>query len=464
MGLLPPNIEKLKQRGDIEGLVKALSHKQAVFANQAKAALTEMKDPRAIPFLVAALEDKRARLRAIWTLATLRSPHAIEPLVALLGGDELPPDSQERQQSAVRLAELKDPRAGDHLVALLEHKPSGRVELAVALTELNDPRAADALMALLEEGAHLLGIKSFVRALGKVNDPRAIGPLVKAFLESEKTDIRISTRELLEQMADASAIEPLKAALQGKNLTKHMSALGLLGKLGDDWAIDQLIAILEDPQAGFDPARDRAAQQLGLRSSVAETRTNAVHYLVGHKLLDVWFPGIGGPRAIEAVARVLEHADANRLPPYLRDAISDGLKECGDPQALEALSAATSVPVSSAKVGELRRSAEDTETLDQAERNDSPVSVTCDNCGGICKALGRPVDPNKIMVMTPEIAMMAARYCEGCNIVVCGRCVGVREGQAGLSVGGRPCPRCGTETIYASVSHLRATATALSSG
>jgi hypothetical protein len=113
------------------------------------------------------------------------------------------------------------------------------------------------------------------------------------------------------------------------------------------------------------------------------------------------------------------------------------------------------------EIGRDIRSVDDRQKLDSAERNGTPVGVICDNCGRTCKALPKPVAKKTIMVMTPEIAMIAARYCEKSNIVVCGKCVGVSLGSIGPSLGGRRCPKCGEETAYAAVCHLRMTNTKL---
>lgn len=113
----------------------------------------------------------------------------------------------------------------------------------------------------------------------------------------------------------------------------------------------------------------------------------------------------------------------------------------------------------SAKIGEFKRSASDMQKLDNAERNNSPVEVICEQCGRECKALGRPLGERVIMVLTPDIAIIASRYCDKCNIVVCGRCTGVSPFDTGLRLSGRPCPRCSGETTYAAASHLRKTQT-----
>jgi len=113
----------------------------------------------------------------------------------------------------------------------------------------------------------------------------------------------------------------------------------------------------------------------------------------------------------------------------------------------------------SAVIGESKRTATAIEQLDNAEKADLPIPLICEECGKQIKALAKPVSRNTVMVMTPEIAMIAARFCMNCNIIVCGRCVGVSSYSLGPSVGGRKCPRCKQETEYAAICHVRETQT-----
>jgi hypothetical protein len=112
-----------------------------------------------------------------------------------------------------------------------------------------------------------------------------------------------------------------------------------------------------------------------------------------------------------------------------------------------------------AKIGRDLRPAAGRRRLDEAERADQPIDVICDHCGRGCKALPRPIRKASDAAMTPELAIVASRYCEPCNVVLCGACVGVSLQSAAPDFGGRRCPRCGATTEYACVGHLRMTKT-----
>ncbi|MGB9872500.1 MAG: HEAT repeat domain-containing protein, partial [Anaerolineae bacterium] len=60
----PPNIEKMKARGDVKGLIKALGYeKDWEIRRDAARALGELKDARAVEPLIAALKDKDSDVR-----------------------------------------------------------------------------------------------------------------------------------------------------------------------------------------------------------------------------------------------------------------------------------------------------------------------------------------------------------------------------------------------------------------
>lgn len=111
------------------------------------------------------------------------------------------------------------------------------------------------------------------------------------------------------------------------------------------------------------------------------------------------------------------------------------------------------------------------EKLAKAEHSKA-FAVTCQKCGDICKAMGKPLSLNDIVVTTPDAARAAARYCERGNIVICGTCAvsrhpfgdgngrtsrGVPPFSAGDRVTVITCPRCGGYVDYAAACHVRKT-------
>jgi hypothetical protein len=60
----PPNIEKLKERRDVKGLIKALRHNDVFLRKDAALALGEIGDTRAVEPLIAALSDNKPDVRS----------------------------------------------------------------------------------------------------------------------------------------------------------------------------------------------------------------------------------------------------------------------------------------------------------------------------------------------------------------------------------------------------------------
>jgi len=56
--IVKPNVEKLKENKDVEGLIKALGHKDHTVRSNAAIALGKIGDKRAVEPLTQALKDK----------------------------------------------------------------------------------------------------------------------------------------------------------------------------------------------------------------------------------------------------------------------------------------------------------------------------------------------------------------------------------------------------------------------
>jgi len=131
----PPNVEKMKARRDVKGLIKALAYRKDSNVRRAAAcALGEIKDARAVKPLIAALKDKDWDVcKAVAeVLLQIGDPCATEPLV-----DELilrlkdPPHSSERITSEWEYRQ----QAARLLISLYEKQPELRPRI-LAVREL----------------------------------------------------------------------------------------------------------------------------------------------------------------------------------------------------------------------------------------------------------------------------------------------------------------------------------------
>jgi len=112
-------------------------------------------------------------------------------------------------------------------------------------------------------------------------------------------------------------------------------------------------------------------------------------------------------------------------------------------------------------IGKIKRSDWVLNQLAEAERNNLPVNINCDHCNQKCQVMAHPLESNVVMVLTKDVADIAARYCDKCNMIVCGKCT-VSRYDSKMNLGAGLCPICKGETIYAAIPHLRKTHTSLS--
>ena len=84
----PPNIQELKRKQDVSGLIKALRYwkKDLNVSIAASLALREIEDARAVKPLLMALQDQDGFVRAavVKRLGEIGDARAVEPLVAAL--------------------------------------------------------------------------------------------------------------------------------------------------------------------------------------------------------------------------------------------------------------------------------------------------------------------------------------------------------------------------------------------
>ena len=137
----------------VEPLLEALRRFRVL---EAGLALARLHERRALPLLVACLEDSFRRERAGAALVEF-GPGAIDALIESLGrpltfaGEEIRPSLERRTESARLLGALGDSRAVPALrEGLTDGARSVRIAAAVALTRLGVETPADVLPALLE--------------------------------------------------------------------------------------------------------------------------------------------------------------------------------------------------------------------------------------------------------------------------------------------------------------------------
>ncbi|MHB9132823.1 MAG: HEAT repeat domain-containing protein [Armatimonadota bacterium] len=270
------------------------------------------KDPRALPLILAAVQDDahpEVSDAAISTLASARDqyysedehlgmrmiqrrahgwyssrgperpllraesvfadPRLVAPLIARaekmdlvtpLVMDQGKPDA--RRDVIKLLGWTGDPFASDALARLLRAPDIGtRTAAAYALAAGDDPRAADPLLAALRASTGARLEEGLAMALSRMRDPQVYAALAEIARTHGQPKVRQSACLALGFTDDARTVEPLIGVLQHDNSAEVREfAAFALGQLADTRAVDPLITALQDK---VEWARSAAACALG---------------------------------------------------------------------------------------------------------------------------------------------------------------------------------------------------------
>jgi len=181
----PPNIEKLRRKGDVKGIIRAKIHtRDPRVRDNAERALRGMTDPRSVEALVAAFRDSDQKkdegliaVYALWALSEQGKAPPEDLLIAVLSDKSRHPNA--RAAAADTLKRIGGPRAVQPLreyhTAVLDDKsrdPNVRARAATALGELGDAQAVGPLIAALSDGDEKVRTKAS-EALERIGGPEA---------------------------------------------------------------------------------------------------------------------------------------------------------------------------------------------------------------------------------------------------------------------------------------------------
>ena len=288
--------EALGEIGDkraSEPLVTALEDDDGTVRQYAAEALGKIGDNQALKPLTAALRDRKskvqegARAAIEKIILDLKAKHLLSPLHASLKSRE----SVVRTMAAKALLELRDPLSVDALIEVFNDNDAVVQKIArEALKAIGKP-AVEPLAAYLRDDnpyicmvviklfgdigdslavGYLIGVlKHFgswqlryeaAEALGKIKDPRIVGPLIEA-LNDRNARVREAAAKSLKEVGEP-AVEPLLASLRDENQDVCFKAIVLLGEIGDSRAVEPLVGVLKHFELWA--MRFEAARSLGM--------------------------------------------------------------------------------------------------------------------------------------------------------------------------------------------------------
>jgi len=263
--LKQPNVNRMKQRRDIAGLIRALRHRNFDIQWQAAEALSSL-GTEAVDRLFSTLKstNRDVRIGVIEALGEIKDSRAIQALIPLLND----PSSEVRWATAVALGEIGNAAAIPHLVGALQDVDEYvRYGAAIALEKLRWQPADD-----IERGYLYLGKQEWeqLEALGET----AIKPLIRA-LKDKNADVRIKVVELLGRIGSPRSSSSLIRALSDENPDVRWKAVLAAPKCG--------ISLLHLPRGVNKRPRKR-------KNPVAAALLNFVLPGQGYNYLGFWTP------------------------------------------------------------------------------------------------------------------------------------------------------------------------------
>ena len=273
----PPDVEKLKAKKDVQGLIKALAYKKdAQVRRAATEALGELHEECALQALEAALGDPEPAVRqsAVWAIAAL-GESALRPLTEVLCSGT----TDDREAAAWALARMGEPGV-NVVVSVLFWRPGERSCAVAALASIGAPAIGHLVQAL---GGY--GVEGAVEALVQIGAP-AIEPLVS--LRDTSVQVRLAAAQVLEKLGwqpdrsesgawyhirreawdecvktGAPAVEPLIAALP---VWRSEEVATALVEIGDARAVLPLLELMAGDEASTREIGARAMERMGARA------------------------------------------------------------------------------------------------------------------------------------------------------------------------------------------------------
>jgi HEAT repeat protein len=201
--------------------------------------------------------DEQSRVGAIQDVGTSRASMATEDVIKALH-DPLP---RVRRRAAAALANLKDPRAVEALLHMLEEHPDLVEEETVeALGLLGNRQASQALMGLLHHPSAMIR-RAAARALARLDAQDAIPVLIQCVAESEDIDLRRAALQALRVLHASAAGPAVAAAMMDTHPSVRVAAAEAVSEIGLADAAD---AVRQSLRTFTDEASSEGVYALGV--------------------------------------------------------------------------------------------------------------------------------------------------------------------------------------------------------
>lgn len=254
-----PDIPQLEAKRDAQGLIKALTFKDAAIRLAAANALAPLRDPLAVEPLTGLLRDDNPGVRraAVAALAARGGFRVVEPLVSAL--EDLDADVRATAATAVYRRLMTDADT------------ETRRATAAALGQIRAVEAGEPLVKALmdpDEGVRI----STVRALQAIGDIRAVMPLIVVQAHEQVRQrstgrsspaVERATSQALDALCDEKAIESLQSALKHGDADVREIAVRRLARIRSPLVSASLVACLRDEDRVIRRSAARGLEEMG---------------------------------------------------------------------------------------------------------------------------------------------------------------------------------------------------------
>lgn len=274
--------------------------------------LAQLNNPQATPFLIEALDDEEAEVRAIiaHALNTYRDPRAVPALIRLVGDNNF----SVAEAAATTLGLTGDTSAVKPILEMIERarrfgpntllQHQAIVQGTVALGRLRDTRATDMLVKTLRKGYkhsvsdwNLQVRQAAALGLGLLDVPEGASALLETLTEDELPALRESITTALGMLKSPESFKMLVTNLsfapfenQAKFWRRLEGITIALGQRGDRAAVPYLLPLVSSPYPEIRIALSTTLVRLGetdkgdvliklLRDRIAEVRASAAQAL-----------------------------------------------------------------------------------------------------------------------------------------------------------------------------------------
>jgi HEAT repeat protein len=236
----------------IDQMIELLTHRAEVFRIHSASALGKAKDRRAVQPLISVLQDDDeyswdVRSAVAIALGEIGDRLAVDPLLAML---KLEDDSSNVivSRAIVRaLGQLQDERAIDSLVDELRSiYPELAIAVLKALRAIGNSSVELPILRLVDAGVVPTEVRrAAILALGELGGILSIPVMIEG-TRSDDRIIRLASVQALGELGDSRALECLFEAFQDDERSVREAAVDSLGKIGDTKAVEQLLVHLDD--------------------------------------------------------------------------------------------------------------------------------------------------------------------------------------------------------------------------